>query len=238
MRLSVRRAFVDFTAPFEGVVSWLYADVKGLLTTGIGNLADPLPLALAMPWVHPDGKPATSIEIAREWQNVKNRPELAKLGHRVAARYSTIRLTPEGIEKVVSAKLNAMARYLVGRFLDFDVWPADAQLGVLSVAWACGPAFRFPKLQAALLEQDWSTAAYECRIDTTGNPGVAPRNKANETLFRNASYVQRKGLDPDVLYYPRDLTSEPDTAPDLQVTTAATHPTMAPTEEHCRKREG
>lgn len=237
MKLSVRSVYSKFTAEFEGEVPWMYLDVKGLVTVAIGNLIDPLPHALALPFVKPTGEPASSTEIAIEWQNVKSRPELAKLGHRVAAKYTAIRLTPEGIEKVVTSKLNAMARYLVGRFPDFDAWPADAQLGVLSVAWACGPAFRFPKFEVALAAEDWSTAAYECRIETKGNPGVAPRNKANEILFRNASYVKRKGLDPDELYYPRDLTSEPDTAPDLQVTTAATHPTMAPTEEHCRRKD-
>jgi hypothetical protein len=40
-----------------------------------------------------------------------------------------------------------------------------------------------------------------------GNPGVIPRNNANQSLFQNASKVvnRENGYDPDRLYYPVQL---------------------------------
>lgn len=40
MHQPVIDAFLDFTIPLEGKVSSMYLDVKGLVTTGIGNLVD------------------------------------------------------------------------------------------------------------------------------------------------------------------------------------------------------
>ncbi len=239
MKPSVRIAFVGFTAPLEGVVPWMYLDVKGLVTCAIGILADPMPVALVLPWVRPDGSEAPRDEIAAAWQNVKNRPELARLGHRVAARYTTIRLTPEGIDRVVLNKLQNMELQLLNRFPEFEAWPADAQLATLSMAWACGPAFAFPHLAARLRARDFSGAALHCHISEQGNPGVIPRNRANKTLYRNASYAIHKHMDTDVLYYPRDLLGEPDTDPEIEpyaaepttVTNSASFPTVTTTAE-------
>ena len=41
MRPNVRDAFSDFNAPLEGVVEWMYLDVRGLVTVGVGNLLQP-----------------------------------------------------------------------------------------------------------------------------------------------------------------------------------------------------
>ena len=41
-----------------------------------------------------------------------------------------------------------------------------------------------------------------CRISEVGNPGVAPRNVANQTLFTNAAASAAAGSDPAILYYP------------------------------------
>ena len=40
---------------------------------------------------------------------------------------------------------------------------------------------------------------------TDGNPGIVPRNTANRILYRNAALVR----DPEVLYWPRDLATDP-----------------------------
>ena len=88
---------------------------------------------------------------------------------------------------------------LARRFPDLPTWPASAQLAVLSLAWACGPGFRFPKTEAAIRTQDWATAAEEGVINSVGNPGVIPRNKANRQLFLAAAHVVAIGGDRSVL---------------------------------------
>ena len=49
MRESVRRGFIGFSAPFEGRLHYMYLDVKGLVTTGVGNLIDSVGAAQALP---------------------------------------------------------------------------------------------------------------------------------------------------------------------------------------------
>lgn len=209
VKRAVRDAFVDFTVPLEGRIPWLYADVKGLVTIAIGNLVDPISLALGLPLRHPDGRLATRDEIAAEWQRVKSDPHAAAMGHKYAQRITRLRLDDKAIAMLVLGKLDANDTALRARFPEFEEWPADAQLATHSMAWACGPAFRFPRLERALREQDWEIAAVECRMDERGNPGLVPRNRLNRQLYRNAHNVVARRLDPDVLYLPRDLDKEP-----------------------------
>ncbi len=227
MKDTVRAAFVRFTAPLEGVVPHLYQDVKGLVTVAIGNLVDPIQYALTLPFVHrTSGRPATRDEIAREWLRVKNDKSLARLGHRAARHATELVLTEEGVNLVVSRKLSQVDHHIAARFPFWEEVPADAQLGVISMAWAAGPAFRFPLFEAALRSRHYVMCARECGLKEDGNPGVAPRNRHNRTLFRNAARVVADGLDPTALYWPHDLEDDEDTLPDLQ--RIATDPDMTP----------
>lgn len=205
MRDVVRDAFVRFTGPMEGVVPWMYQDVKGLVTVAIGNLIDPIQYALPLPFKKADGSFATRDEIAADWLRVKGHPGLATAGHRAAERIAQLRLDDEGVQLVVSRKLAQNADHLRRRFLEWDEWPACAQLATLSMAWACGPAFQFPMLAAVLNAQDFAEAAKQCHINEAGNPGLIPRNKRNKTLYRNAARVRDFKLDPDYLNWDVEL---------------------------------
>lgn len=209
MRPAVRAAFVGFTAPLEGVVRYLYADNKGLVTVGIGNLVDPVASAVHLPFRRPDGTLASRDEIVADWARVKNDPNAATRGHRYAATITTLRLTGEDIERLVMGKLDANDAALSRRFPEFETWPADAQLATHSMAWACGSAFRFPRLEAALRARDFALAAIECNMNEAGNPGLRPRNIANRVLYRNAAKVEADGGARDRLYWPRDLWTDP-----------------------------
>jgi len=205
MRDVVRDSFVAFTGPMEGVVRWFYQDIKGLVTIAIGNLVDPIQYALPLPMKRPDGEYATRDEIAADWLRVKGHPGLATAGHRAAERIAQLRLDDEGVQLVVSRKLQQNVDHLRRRFLEWDEWPACAQLATLSMAWACGPAFQFPMLAAVLNAQDWAAAAKECHINETGNPGIVPRNIRNKRLYRNAARVRDFKLDPDYLNWDTEL---------------------------------
>lgn len=224
MRPAVRERWIGFTEPLEGSVRWLYADVRGLITIGLGCLVDPIEMALPLPFVRPDGSFATRDEIIIAWRIIKSRQELAQQGHRAAAQWTTLRLTDEGVAHLAHARLDDMERHLVQRFPQWDTFPADAQFAVLSMAWACGPAFAFPRCEAAILAQDWTEAARECRIDETGNPGLKPRNLANRILFQNAARVVADGRDPAELYWPDVLEAGIPTLPELPAAEDATGP--------------
>lgn len=203
MKLSVKLFFYDYNAPFEGVVPYFYQDVKGLVTIGVGNLVDPLFPGLKMR--RPDGTLASEEEIRADWQRVKNDKNAARFGHTYAKGLTRLRMGDAGIRELVAKRVEFNIRHLRSRFELYDKWPADAQLGVHSLAWACGPGFRFPKLSEALRARNFDLCAIESQISTVGNPGVRPRNEAHKVLFNNAARVHERGLDPDVLYYPERI---------------------------------
>ena len=196
MRPSVRDAFVSFTAPMEGVCTWMYCDVLGLVTTAIGNLIDPIQIALPIPFRHADGTFATRNEVAAEWSRIKARQDLKMHGGGAYRAIATLHLDSAGVDLVVSRKLSQMDAYLAIRFPDYEDWPADAQLATLSMSWACGPAFHFAALEADLRAGDFASAATHCTINESGNPGVIPRNVANRVLYANAARVVGEHLDP------------------------------------------
>lgn len=190
MHKDVRRIFPEFTAKFEGRVPWMYQDVKGLVTVGLGCLIDPACNAQGLPWVHiSDGHPASTGEIDLEWIRIKRAKGLAKKGHLAAALLVRLKLTDEGIDILACVRLDKNEQFLKKFFPDFESWPADAQLGVFSMAWAMGADFvlQFPKFSAACKERNWTAAAEHCLMKSTNNPGLIPRNKANVKLFTTAA---------------------------------------------------
>lgn len=202
MRDAVKAAFNAFTDRFEGHVSFMYCDVLGLVTTGRGNLIDPMPMALPLPWQKPDGTLATPAEITAEWNRIKGLQSIKMRGGYAYKPYATLFLSNDGIDALCLAKVVQFEGILRGRFPGWDDWCADAQLGVLSMSWAMGAAFNFPAFVRCANSGDWAGAAANCTINPTGNPGVIPRNTANRILFGNAAAVAAKGADPETLFYP------------------------------------
>jgi hypothetical protein len=265
VRPAVRRAFVSFTADLEGVVYSIYADIKGYLTTGIGNLIDSPDVAAALPFRHPNGRRATPDEIRAEWREIKagcclasgpgsttclwpgrrhprtGRPCFQHCGWTASEKHAaTLKLTPADVAALVDRVRDQKWSQLAGFFPEAESWPGDAQLGILSMAWALGAAFapRFPRLEAALRERDFLLAAEECSIVTSNNPGVIPRNRRNRILFRNAHVVHKGGLDHEALHWPRDLFADAPTLPQLhdddEDTQTTTVPAMRPPPSHER----
>src|SRR5215467_2188761 len=222
---SVQSAFRSFTEQFEGCVSFMYLDVKGLVTVGIGNLVDPVGVAQALPFSFKDkggiatsGDPGTADQIAAEWRRLKSNPDLGRKGYKACEPLTDLELSDESIEELISARLASNENFLKRQqwFQAFDSWPADARLGLLSMAWAMGAGGpgQFPHFRAACQSLDFDAAAAECKMNEAGNPGLIPRNRANFTLFSNASVVLADGdagtFDRSVLYYPQTIKDASD----------------------------
>jgi hypothetical protein len=172
----------------------MYLDIKGLVTTGMGNLIDPVEAALHLAWHKADGTTATADQVRQEWNRIKANLPLAHLGAQAARRVATLHLDEADIDTLILGKLDHDEAILKANpaFADFDIWPADAQLGLLSMGWAMGPGFgsRFPHFSTACAAGDFTTAANDCAISTIGNPGVARRNAANRQAFLFAANAQ------------------------------------------------
>lgn len=217
---SVQSAFRGFSEQFEGCVPYLYLDIKGLVTVGVGNLVDPVQLAQALPFrfknrpgIANPGAPATSDQIAAEWGNLKGNPGLASQRYTACDPLTQLELSDDAMNSLILTRVTDNEGFLKRQpwFNNFDTWPADAQLGLLSMAWAMGPAGpgQFPHFRAACQAMDFNTAAAESQMDASENPGLVPRNKANVVLFSNAAVVlageAQGGFQRSVLYYPQTL---------------------------------
>lgn len=218
---AVQSAFPKFSQMFEGRVAYMYVDVKQLVTVGVGNLIDPVATAQALPFrfknkpgISAPGSPATPDQIAAEWQIIKNDLSLATRGFKACEPLTQLELSDVAIDALIIDRLTKNESVLKRQqwFQNFETWPADAQLGLLSMSWAMGPGGpgAFPQFRAACQNLAFNTAATECKMNEAGNPGLVPRNQANVTLFSNAAVVLAGGsqgsLQPATLYYPRVLT--------------------------------
>lgn len=197
-----------FSEDLEGRTTWPYLCTAEKVTVGVGNMIEPLSTAQALPWQNTaTGMPATRDEVAVYYAAVKSRTDLARLGGGHFRNVSPLRLTEADVDRLVARKLAEVDRQMAGMFPAWDSWPADGQLALLSWAWAVGGASPYPRMFAALRAGDWLAAAEEAEI----NPKIGTiikRNARNRILLRNASVVVHDGLDPGVIYWPRDLLAD------------------------------
>lgn len=225
IRQSVRDIWHAFSTPLEGRCYHAYLDTKGLVTTAVGILCNTFVEFAALPWKRSDGTRASRDEMASAFALVQSKQDWAPLGggHRNWLALTSLRLTDEDIDDIVRRKMESNHLLLSRSFGDLDEWPADAQLFLHSWAWAVGPAARYPAMFAALRRGDFIAAAAECTI----NPQVGTireRNRRNVLLLWNAATVVQDKLDPEPVYWPRDLveerrkaTKEAPTLPELPV---------------------
>jgi hypothetical protein len=210
MRDSTFAIFLEQTKPLEGCTTWMYPDRLNLVTTGLGNLIDPVGDALGLPWIHMgSGALASRTEILAAWQNVKA-SGLGKLGGfapQIMA-LTDLRLLESDVDALVRAKCQANETALAAHFANWDALPDRAQAATLMLAWACGYAaitephgglHRFPRFEAALqagqlaVTQDDERGrpvlvggcAFECVMPASANPGndLTARNAATQALF-------------------------------------------------------
>lgn len=197
---AVEIAFPAITDSLEGHCDCMYVDVKGLVTTGRGNLLEPATAAFELPWtVGTNGPAATQAQITTEWLLVKSRQDLAGKPYPDRRAITTLRLSNDAIDALTNLRLRGNDAILSHRFVGWDSKPADAQFAIHLLAWACGPYFVFPKLVAAVEAEDYATAADEIAISGEAtNPGIVPRNKLTRRLMQSAA----RGLQPfDQLHY-------------------------------------
>jgi hypothetical protein len=215
MNPSVLQGFSVLTKQFESRENCMYLDIEGLVTTGEGNLIDPLVYALKLPWriVTNRGCLATPGQIETEWETVKSFQDHKNGPTSFWRDRAKLVLADSDIDFLVDSELKMIATQLEQSYLEFSTafttWPADAQLGLLLMAWAIGAGeFReFVHFRAACGRQDFEAAAGESHIDDAHNPGLKPRNKAVFDLFENAAAVKKEGrnMDPAQLVFPKIL---------------------------------
>jgi GH24 family phage-related lysozyme (muramidase) len=208
---SVQSVWTTTTRRLEGLCYWLYLDSLGYITTGLGDLCDPIDMARALPWVRHDGMPASDDDVTTAWRTVdalRSDPKgqkqtsgpATKYGQAFAG-YTSIRLTDDGVAQTMLRQVAANETQLRRYFANYDTMPADGQMAINSMAWAMGSGFpvSFQHFTAAVNSEDWETAKAESPFRGSG---VQHRIDMDTALLENAARVAAQGLDPSTLYYP------------------------------------
>lgn len=216
MHSSVETAWLEYIKKSEGDIAYMYLDTKGLVTVGIGNLIDPVSLALSLPFQFksnnsasvPAGRIATRAEIESEWKHIKNHPnriQMARFGHKLCATETNLELTVAERRLLFDRKTRSNEIQLRQWFAQWDSWPADAQMAIFAMAWGLGAAFarNWPRFTAACNSLDFDAAAKESHVSSWR----LERNQATLRLLSNAARVLNN---PDhyvasKLYYPAVL---------------------------------
>lgn len=226
LRFSVAQ-FRAFSKDLEGEVLNMYIDTHNppLVTIGVGNMIEPISVALSIDFVyksdyggHPKaGQPCSDEDKKHDFNTVKSMAAYApKGGNNVAFKTATVcRITPATLEKLITDKLNGNANEMKKNYFSaLDTWSADAQLGLMSMAWAMGSAFPtappptgpWPNFTKACKDQDWEGAAKECKMKKAVGTQIT-RNNRNVILFGNAARIKEGKADPNVLQWPKDLNA-------------------------------
>ena len=208
---SVLAAFFPFSRQLEGDLKWMYLDILGWVTTGIGNKIDPVGDAVALPWKNQDGSLATTAEVTAAWNAVdaersdpKGQVQTSGLATHYGGAFggvTTIRLTSSDVRDLVNEQLAANELTLRHYFPGYDTMPADAQMELHSRSWALGAGFApsFPLFTAAMNAGDYAAAA---KVAAYRGVGITKRLAAEQIMLQNAAQVVAQGLDRAVLYYP------------------------------------
>lgn len=168
------RAHVGF---FEGVVQYMYLDVEGNVTVGIGHLLKDVAAAEALPFYrrHSQQNPHP-VHVANAFNKVRSNLGLAKNGHTAFKDLTHLDLDLTVIEQIFEDDVRGFIRELKGRdgFTEFETFPALVQIGILDLAYNMGVRHfydEFKKFRAALKIRNWVKVADESRRSETDDKG-------------------------------------------------------------------
>lgn len=209
MRLAAEQAFERLTRKFEGYEPGMYLDVKGLVTVGYGFLVDDedptkssSESAKKLKFIHKfSGMLALASEIDDEWRTVKSLQDHTQYDPKWWQDRATLILPNFEMTRELISRKNSMETYLRlnPSFKRWDEYPAGAQLALMSMSWAMGPAMeQFPRFRSYMSQMLFTLAATECKMDATHNPGIKIRNAANVEMLVDANKQFVSGT-PDVL---------------------------------------
>ncbi len=212
MRPHVEQIWPAFNEDLEGIFDFMYVDIKRLVSTAMGIMIEPIELALKLQWMMGDRR-ATLEEVAHDWNEINSREEqLWNVFAPGQAKYTKVRLTPEGIEAIVRDRLYANIAYVKRFFPNWDLWPSDAQLGTASLFWGLGAGLdkTRPAFVRAANRGDWTTAKMHAHMNETNNKSIAARNRKQDICFDNAQVVMDRNQDPVLLFWPNRAPKEDD----------------------------
>lgn len=166
----------------EGCESNPYLDsaVPGNVTCGVGHLLATVAEAQGLPFrLTETGLDASAQEIQNAYNTLKSKGRTAS---NTVRKCGTIFLAPADIDALLMADLRGTDNYLHAIFSVFDSYPQPVRMAVTDMSYNLGSLSKWPRLRAAILEQNWTVAANECRREGIGEG----RNGRTKALFLSA----------------------------------------------------
>lgn len=178
------------TEVFEGCSPTLYLDTRAYVTVAVGRMLPNVAAAQALPFQTNAG-PATQDQIRADYERVcKMQP-----GHGIDF-YKTpesLWLEAAAIDNLLRGIVASIDVQLRHAYPQYSSWPDAAKGVVIDMAFNLGVRGlippHYPRLNRALLAQDWATAAQECHRD---GPSMVRNNWARDQ-FRAISSDQQGG---------------------------------------------
>jgi GH24 family phage-related lysozyme (muramidase) len=172
-------------APSEGNVSHMYLDTTGNVTVGIGNMLPDASAACALAFRNrTTGNKASAAEITADFRTVSAQPDSRPA--RFYRPFTKLDLPDVEINQLFRERVSGFQQELRGSYSDYDSYPSSVQLALLDMAFNLGTGGlknKWPKLNKAIDEENWATAALE-----SFRPGASPsRNSAVRGLFEAAA---------------------------------------------------
>jgi GH24 family phage-related lysozyme (muramidase) len=148
---------------WEGKVSHLYLDKKGLVTVGIGKMLPNLAAAQKLRFVkRANGVAATAAEVATDFKEVSNQTA-GKLSSSYK-KYTQLDLPDDVIYDLLKTEVNEFEANLKNYFKGYNTYPASAKRALLDMIYNLGftKLLKYKKLKKAVESQDWEEASKEC----------------------------------------------------------------------------
>jgi len=174
----------------EGSTTWMYRDVIGYATVGVGNLIHDVDDACALPFVNVTaGRAATPDEVRKEFTRVMSQQRGMRAdAYRASGLWPRIELTSDAVNVLLVKRLTTeflpgLAKLIPG----FDGLPDPAQSALLDMAFNLGlrGLERFGHMLAAVDQRDWREAARQCHRATCREE----RNAWTAAKFNEAAAV-------------------------------------------------
>lgn len=197
----------------EGPVPYMYLDSLGLVTVGIGFMIDPIEKYIGQwgnSFLKKDGVRATPTEVTAEFRRVKILQNLKGYHPNFEPDAQLFMpgpaMKPRLLEMVRSKESAVTSGWSADFYSDFDSFPPDAQMGVLSTAYGWW-ANKKPAEQAfnlACKQKDWKAAAESGRWDNWKPEKI----RGHQLMFNNAQVAKDTGDTNPIPAFPGTLKAD------------------------------
>jgi GH24 family phage-related lysozyme (muramidase) len=185
-------AMCDVLIKHEGITTWMYCDVNGYVTVGVGDLVRSPDCAAVLPFQHADGRHSTDSARREAWETVRH----FYVSTRQAASYAPLtdlRLEVHFcIARLASRLRSEFVPCVVTCCPDFESFPCGAQQVLVDICYNVGIAgfAHFGRLIAACNAHNFAAAADHCHTRKDGENAADPRTWGKRNTWRRQRLIE------------------------------------------------